>query len=52
MLEVNGEALENHDLLNSEPYGAGWLLRVRLEDPQELDDLMSEEEYVELTTEV
>ncbi|GAC1476158.1 MAG: glycine cleavage system protein GcvH [Candidatus Dormibacteraceae bacterium] len=52
VLEVNGEALENPDLLNTEPYGAGWLLRVRLEDPRELEDLMSEEEYAELTTEV
>ncbi|GAC1639341.1 MAG: glycine cleavage system protein GcvH [Candidatus Dormibacteraceae bacterium] len=52
VLEVNGEALENPELLNTEPYGAGWLLRVRLEDPRELEDLMSEEEYAELTTEV
>jgi glycine cleavage system H protein len=52
VLEVNAEALENPDLLNSEPYGGGWLLRVRLDDPRELEDLISEEEYVELTTEV
>jgi len=51
VLEVNAEALENPDLLNSEPYGAGWLLRVRLEDPRELEELISEEEYAELTTE-
>jgi glycine cleavage system H protein len=52
VLEVNAEALENPDLLNSEPYGAGWLLRVRLDDPREVEDLISEEEYAELTTEV
>ncbi|GAC1510219.1 MAG: glycine cleavage system protein GcvH [Candidatus Dormibacteraceae bacterium] len=52
VIEVNGEALENLDLINSEPFVAGWLLRVRLEDPQELDELISEEEYAELTTEV
>ena len=52
VLEVNAEALENTDLVNSEPYGAGWLLRVRLDDPRELEDLISEEEYAELTTEV
>jgi glycine cleavage system H protein len=52
VLEVNAEALENPDLVNSEPYGAGWLLRVRLDDPRELEDLISEEEYAELTTEV
>ena len=51
VIEVNAEALENPDLINSEPYGAGWLLRVRLDDPRELEDLISEEEYAELTTE-
>jgi glycine cleavage system H protein len=52
VLEVNGEAIENPDLINSDPYAAGWLLRVRIEDAQELEDLISEEEYAELTTEV
>jgi glycine cleavage system H protein len=52
VLEVNAEVLENPDLVNSEPYGAGWLLRVRLDDPREVEDLISEEEYAELTTEV
>jgi glycine cleavage system H protein len=52
VLEVNAEALENPDLVNSEPYATGWLLRVRIEDPSELDDLINEEEYADLTTEV
>jgi glycine cleavage system H protein len=52
VVEVNAEAMENPDLVNSEPYGGGWLLRVRIEDPRELDELINEEEYAELTTEV
>ena len=52
VLEVNGEVLENPDLVNSDPYSGGWLLRVRLDDPSELEDLITEEEYTELTTEV
>lgn len=52
VLDVNGEVLESPDLVNSDPYGAGWLLRMRLEDPAELADLLSEDEYAELTTEV
>jgi glycine cleavage system H protein len=52
VIEVNPEALENPDLLNSDPYGSGWLLRVRIEDKSELEDLINEEEYAELTTEV
>ena len=52
VIEVNPEALENPDLINSDPYAAGWLLRMRIEDPRELDELINEEEYAELTTEV
>ena len=52
VIEVNAEAIQNPDLVNSEPYNSGWLLRVRIEDPAELEELMGEEEYAELTTEV
>jgi glycine cleavage system H protein len=52
VVEVNPQAIDNPDLVNTEPYAAGWLLRVRIEDPSELDELISEEEYAELTTEV
>lgn len=52
VLDVNLEALANPDVVNTDPYGQGWLLRVRLDDPTELEDLISEEEYAELTTEV
>jgi glycine cleavage system H protein len=52
VIEVNPDALENPDIVNGEPYGSGWLLKVRIEDPSELEDLISEEEYAELTTEV
>jgi glycine cleavage system H protein len=52
VLEVNAAILASPDLVNQEPYDGGWLLRVRLDNPSELEDLMSEEEYVDLTTEV
>src|SRR3984893_13085853 len=51
VIEVNADALDNPDIVNGEPYGSGWLLRVRIEDPSELEDLISEEEYAEPTTE-
>jgi glycine cleavage system H protein len=50
--EVNAAALENPEIVNSDPYAGGWLLRVRIEDPTELEELIGEEEYAELTTEV
>ena len=52
VLDVNADVLQSPDIVNQEPYDGGWLLRVRMDDPSELDELMSEEEYVELTTEV
>jgi glycine cleavage system H protein len=52
VLEVNAEVLQNPDIVNSEPYSSGWLLRVHIEDPTELEELINEEEYADLTTEV
>ncbi|HEX3581527.1 MAG TPA: hypothetical protein VH087_07170 [Thermoanaerobaculia bacterium] len=33
--------------MNSDPYGDGWMIKVRLSDPSELDELMNAEEYDE-----
>ena len=45
VLELNAE-LENHpELVNNDPYGAGWMIRVRLSDPSELDSLMDAAAY-------
>jgi glycine cleavage system H protein len=52
VVDVNTDALASPEVVNSDPYSEGWLLRVRMEDPGELDDLISEEEYAELTMEV
>jgi glycine cleavage system H protein len=52
VIEVNAEALQHPELVSSEPPGAVWLLRVRIEVPSELDELINEEEYADLTTEV
>ena len=52
VIDVNNELIANPDLVNSDPYGSGWLVRVKIENPAELDDLISEEEYADLTTEV
>ncbi|HEX9283729.1 MAG TPA: glycine cleavage system protein GcvH [Gemmatimonadales bacterium] len=43
--EVN-TALENDPaLVNRDPYGAGWMIKLRLKDPAELDQLLSSEAY-------
>jgi len=45
VLAVN-EALEDHpELVNEDPYGEGWMIRIRLSDASELDSLMDAEAY-------
>ena len=45
VVEVNQEAIDAPQLVNQDPYGAGWLVRLELSRPSELDALMSGEEY-------
>ena len=47
--EIN-DALESQpELLNSDPYGAGWICRIEISNPSELDGLMDAEAYRTLT---
>ena len=48
VVEVNQEAVDEPELINSEPYGRGWLFKVRLGNAGELDALLSSEAYDEL----
>ncbi len=45
VLAVNEDITDSPEVLNSDPYEAGWLVKIELEDPSELDSLMSAEEY-------
>ena len=45
VIEVNGALADQPELTNTDPFGDGWLLRVTMSDPSELDSLMSSEEY-------
>jgi glycine cleavage system H protein len=42
---VNEAVSETPELVNEDPYDAGWLVRVRLSDPAEVDQLLSAEQY-------
>ncbi len=46
--EVNQEVIDRPELVNQSPYEEGWLVRVRLADPAEVDKLLSAEQYDEL----
>lgn len=42
---VNSELEGNPALINEDPMGAGWILKVKIADQKELDSLLSEEDY-------
>lgn len=42
---VNSGVADRPEVVNDDPYGDGWLIRVRLSDPGELDTLMDEPSY-------
>jgi glycine cleavage system H protein len=45
VLEVNQAVLDAPETVNEDPYGAGWLLRIRLADPSEIDALLDADGY-------
>jgi len=48
ILAVNEEADTNPELINTDPYGTGWMVRVRLSDPAEVDQLLDAAAYRDL----
>jgi glycine cleavage system H protein len=49
--EVNRKAVEEPETINEDPYGDGWLIRVRLSDPSEADGLLDAAAYRQLLEE-
>ena len=54
-MPINGEVLEfnenledNPELINSDPYGHGWIIKISISDLTELDDLLTSESYQKL----
>ena len=48
VLEFNEELEDAPDLVNSDPYGKGWMIKVKLSNSDELDELMTAEAYQDL----
>jgi glycine cleavage system H protein len=46
--ERNEEAIKSPELVNQDPYGRGWLVKVTLSDESEVDGLLTAEQYEEL----
>jgi glycine cleavage system H protein len=45
VVEANPALADRPELVNDSPYGEGWMLRVRLSDPGEIEKLLSAQEY-------
>jgi glycine cleavage system H protein len=48
IVEFNAELETNPALINSDPYGAGWIIQVKVSNLAEFEELLSEEQYNEL----
>ncbi|MBN2615372.1 MAG: glycine cleavage system protein GcvH [Bacteroidales bacterium] len=49
ILELNEKLDSEPELINKDPYGEGWIIKMKITNPSELDDLMNAEGYKELT---
>ncbi|MEH0664546.1 glycine cleavage system protein GcvH [Vibrio scophthalmi] len=46
IIEINEELEDSPELINEEPYEGGWIVKVKMSDPSELNDLKDAEEYL------
>jgi glycine cleavage system H protein len=51
VVEVNANVVDAPETVNEDPYGDGWLIRVRTTDPEELGNLMDADDYERLIAE-
>jgi glycine cleavage system H protein len=51
VIEINEDLEDRPELVNEDPHDAGWLIRIKLAQPDETSSLMSAEQYAEITAE-
>ncbi|EKO3707791.1 glycine cleavage system protein GcvH [Vibrio metschnikovii] len=51
VIEINEELSDRPDLINEEPYESGWIVKIKMSDASELDDLKDADEYLTLIEE-
>jgi len=49
IIEVNSELESQPELINKDPYKSGWMIKIEMKDPAQVDDLLSADQYKELT---
>lgn len=45
VIEINRDLEGDSSIINSDPYGAGWMIKIKFSDPGELDELLSAADY-------
>ena len=48
VIQANSDLEDKPELVNEDVYGNGWLIKISMSDPSELDDLLSAAEYEQL----
>lgn len=51
VIEINEELSDRPELINEEPYDSGWIVKIKMSDASELDDLKDADEYLTLIEE-
>ena len=51
VLEANETLEEDAEQINEDPYGAGWMIKIRIEDEEQIDELLSPSEYADIVNE-
>jgi glycine cleavage system H protein len=51
VVEVNQKVVDEPETVNSDSYGDGWLIRIRLSDPSEVDSLLDADAYKQVVAE-
>jgi len=46
VLEINPELEDEPQYINEDPYGKGWIIKVEMSNPDELNDLLGDEDYI------
>lgn len=48
VVAVNGDLAATPGLVNEQPYGGGWIIQIKAAHPEEMDELMAKEAYLEM----
>ncbi len=49
VIELNEELEDNPELVNDDPYGDGWMIKMKISDASQIEGLLSADQYSELT---